>query len=293
MAIKASRITGGISALAASAVFVVSGIVSWIVGVIAAVFGVVAIRAFLHESVEEFEVGLGEIQSHLDSNWRRCARLASWPRNLNQRYEGGLVGWSSVNAAHLEQSDAAVLAIARKFYQRDGVLGEPYHLKCRRQMRSMADWWAHAGRLAHFIHKDVSREGIVMLAYLEIALAEKLHVDGASPGRLTAWANLGQLWPTLCEREQAVALATPTTMAPPPNASPLPLSALKDPTAAPIQIAPDCKDVVIRGLKIITKDDGLTAINVGDRSTVDLEGVKEQATMIVQSTVVMIRRCAP
>ena len=215
MAIKASRICGLVCASAVGGVVALTGAVSWIFGVIAVIFGVVAIRALLRESIEEFDVGLGEIQPHLDVDWRRSARLACWPRNLDSAHKGGLIEWSHANAAHLELQDAAVLDIARKFYQPDGVLGEAYHLKSRRNMRQIADWWARAGWLASYIRHDVSREGLVMLAYLEIALAERLHLNGASAGRVTEWANLGELWPFLCEREQSAALPPPTTMAPP------------------------------------------------------------------------------
>ena len=159
----------------------------------------------MRETVETFDEALGGLAPHLnaiDPNWRKRALRAGWPRNLNDEVRGGLAKWCRDHGDRLECAQRDALEIARSFYRDDARLADSSHLRSRATMRKIADLWGRYAKLIQIaapgIESRVNPEGLLMLAYLEIALAEKLSEQGMTRGAITPWATLGSQWTSLC-----------------------------------------------------------------------------------------------
>lgn len=209
---KASTVFGAIGALFFAGAIAATGAGRLIVFVFfAVIFGWLAARSYYRESVASFENCLADLAPQLtriDKDWRRKARRAAWPDQLRYSERLRLSEWAAKNIPHLQSTQLEVLDIARKLYADDAFLDSPIHKKSRRTMRQIADLWCEWGRwLGHLdtprerFYADVlesNREALVMLAYVEIALAERLASEGASSGVVGRWSDLGEQHPSFC-----------------------------------------------------------------------------------------------
>jgi hypothetical protein len=213
METKASMIFGALGGLFVAGTISEHDLVRLLIfAALAALFGLLAARSYYRESISAFEDRLADFAPKLTRirrDWRRKARLAAWPAPL--RYSKGLrlSEWAAAHIGHLQPAQLDVLEIARELYADDAFLDDPAHKKARRSMRQIADLWSQWGRrllllscLRDSFYGNVlkpNREALIMLAYVEIALAEKLARDGASPGVVGPWAALGEQHASFCQ----------------------------------------------------------------------------------------------
>jgi hypothetical protein len=148
-------------------------------------------------AVQEFNIALGYVQSNLSRDWAVKARAAIWPPLLTPTFSGGAANWVKRRARLLEAAESDTLAIARAAYKPHDSINQEWHLTHRLRMRLAAD---HLGKLCQsknpFVRRllcsRINREGVIMCAYLEAALAEKLAELGRAPDTISEWAVLGE-----------------------------------------------------------------------------------------------------
>lgn len=175
--------------------------------------GYVAYVLFWATSIESFEDSLNVVATRLtqvDRLWRLKANAATWPPHLTYPYSDGLHEWARRNASYLNDADADIYAIAKVAYSDDAFHDQVFD-SARRAMRRTVDLWAsgvaRVGFGARRWLKPAIREhrpDLIVFAYLEIALAEKLFTPGAAPGQVGRWASLGEQWSSLADRDASV-----------------------------------------------------------------------------------------
>jgi len=210
MAIRASGVTGtvGAVALAGAVAAAIDGHANWgaALFLFALALGWLALRRWWGESVEQFEDALDRVTHKMDSvdaGWRVLANAAAWPPHLRFPCPLGLLDWAARHANHLPLLERTMLAYARAVYAPNDFREQPFHAD-RRTLRRTADFWARQWRLGigfrRFFHGEVlkkHRADLTMLAYLEIACAERLQRPTVPPDTVSEWAGLAEQWPGL------------------------------------------------------------------------------------------------
>ncbi len=156
-------------------------------------------------AVQEFNTALGHVVPNLAKDWAAKARIAKWPPLLTPTFSGGAANWVRRRAPLLDSPESDVLELARAAYRSPDAIDQEWHLTYRLRMRLAAD---RLGQLSQsknpFIRRllcsRINREGAIMCAYLEAALAEKLADGGRSADVISEWAVLGENCPTLRKR---------------------------------------------------------------------------------------------
>jgi hypothetical protein len=156
------------------------------------------------DEVTDFRRNFTELAPELrrvDPGWQMKARAAHWPIGVCFPYEEGkFQHWARDHGDALTEADVQVLRVACDFYALESVLHQPYHKEARQGMTSYATQWSKSLKrnplFRLFFAKHIAkhhRDTLVMLAYLEAALSEKLagRDGGDYIPKVEEWASLG------------------------------------------------------------------------------------------------------